>query len=120
MVDEALVGLFQTYRKYRALLFVSGAFMVRMAQNFDGSNSFVCNTPHFQVAFSTTVWSNRRSVLPPLPASLEPDILVGFLDSWTPNDAKTHTLDLFVAGSSLFSPRRICRGSGSATDFFDG
>jgi hypothetical protein len=30
----------------------------------NGSNSFVCNTPHFQAAFSRTVWSNPRSVPP--------------------------------------------------------
>jgi hypothetical protein len=46
---------------------------------------------------------------PPLPASLEADIFSRFPVSGRRNDAKTHTLHPFVAGSNLFSPRRIFR-----------
>jgi hypothetical protein len=43
-----LAGLCETRRKSRRIL--------------NGSNGIVCNTPHFQVAFSAKVWGNRRSV----------------------------------------------------------
>src|SRR5580704_14130302 len=59
----------------------------------------------------------------PLRASLEPDTLVplNYLHPWSRfNDAKTLFLVPFDAGSSLFGPRRICRRSGSAKNFFDG
>ena len=61
---SAIRGLCE--RKYRALLLVSGAFVVRMAQNFEWIEQLRLQHATLPGAFSTTVWSNRRSVVSPV------------------------------------------------------